>query len=402
MINAVLPENSNSDHLGNQVPTTADDSNIGMAGTSRPDVKQVTDHFDDQVPTTSNDINIAMAGISRSDVEQAHTSVKLTSELKKVVFEWALENKILLAVTDNAANITKAIKDNLKRKHLGCYAHTINLIAKDAITVVEDLIAKIRKLVAHFKRSTSASAKLLDVQRQSGKTPKKLLQDVSTRWNSTYYMVEKILDLEEAVRTTMALLDKANLPIIFVEEWHILKDIKIGLEPLETITKNIMLELKKQDLCALPPTMVSKMLNSIKERLRDLENSKTLAVSTFPDRRFKHVGFSNESVAQRTKQMFLNLVANKIKNETTINNQDDEIDGAVPSTSTQIDLKKMSIWSHFEKKAASFQPSGTSSSRGIVEVQRYLEDELLARDSDPLKWWQKYAYNYPHLSKVKN
>ncbi|CAH1103779.1 unnamed protein product [Psylliodes chrysocephalus] len=75
MINAVLPENSNSDHLGDQDPTTSDDSNIGMAGTSRPDVKQVTDHFDDQVPTTSNDSNIAMAGISRSDVEQVKRNI---------------------------------------------------------------------------------------------------------------------------------------------------------------------------------------------------------------------------------------------------------------------------------------------------------------------------------------
>ncbi|CAG9840792.1 unnamed protein product [Diabrotica balteata] len=102
-------------------------------------------------------------------------------------------------IPNNAANITKAVKDIVHWKHLGCLAHTINLIANDCITIIEPVIAKIRNLVTYFKRSTSAIVKLLYVQKQSGKIPKKLLQDVSTRWNSTYCMLERILDLGEVV-----------------------------------------------------------------------------------------------------------------------------------------------------------------------------------------------------------
>lgn len=82
-------------------------------------------------------------------------------------------------------------------------------------------------------------AKLKEIQKQLGKSPLILLQDVVTRWNSTYYMVERILELEEALRTTMALLNSTNLPIISVEEWQLLSDIKNVLQPMEEVTKII-------------------------------------------------------------------------------------------------------------------------------------------------------------------
>jgi DNA-binding transcriptional regulator PaaX len=63
-----------------------------------------------------------------------------------------LENKILLAVSDNAANIKKAIKEDLKWRHFGCLAHTINLIVQDALKSIEPLIVeKAKALVSHFK-----------------------------------------------------------------------------------------------------------------------------------------------------------------------------------------------------------------------------------------------------------
>ncbi|XP_072400479.1 zinc finger BED domain-containing protein 4-like [Diabrotica undecimpunctata] len=179
---------------------------------------------------------------------------------------------VTITTDDNAANITKAVKDILHWKHLECLAHTINLIAKDSITIIGPVIAKIRNLVAHFKRSTSATAKLLDVQKQSGKIPKKLLQYVSTRWNSTYYMLERILDLEEAVRTTMALLDKDNLPIIVVEEWQLLKHVKKVLEPYpihKTMADGNLISCSKRPRTVLTPevkTIIINVFDGLKKR----------------------------------------------------------------------------------------------------------------------------------------
>ncbi|XP_072400230.1 zinc finger BED domain-containing protein 4-like [Diabrotica undecimpunctata] len=130
-----------------------------------------------------------------SSFHEAHTSVNLASELNRITTEWGLEIKILIAISDNAANIKKAIREELKWPHFGCYAYTINLIVKDGLEEAEPTINKVRLLVAHFKRSTLAMLKLNEIQNQSGKEPLKLLQDVPTRWNSTFYMLERILQM---------------------------------------------------------------------------------------------------------------------------------------------------------------------------------------------------------------
>lgn len=81
-------------------------------------------------------------------------------------------------------NITNAITKGLKWKHYGCYAHKINLIVQDSLTPAEDRIKKVKILISYFKRSNKAVQKHVKYQEQIGvKQPKKLLQDVVTRWN---------------------------------------------------------------------------------------------------------------------------------------------------------------------------------------------------------------------------
>ncbi|KAI4468007.1 dna replication-related element factor isoform a [Holotrichia oblita] len=83
-----------------------------------------------------------------------HTSINLATEIKRVVTEWGFQEKVLLAVTDNASNIKNAITKELNWKHFGCFAHTINLIVKDALDndIVSSLLKKVKTIVAHFKK----------------------------------------------------------------------------------------------------------------------------------------------------------------------------------------------------------------------------------------------------------
>lgn len=138
-------------------------------------------------------------------LEGSHTAHMLSVEIKRVTDEWKVSDKVILSVSDNGANIRKALMD-LGWKHFGCYAHTLNLAVSSALGSSEELnglLTKARNIVSYFKRSTQAWEKLKKYQEQAGKSPKRPLQDVSTRWNSTFYMLRRLLEIKEEINSVL-------------------------------------------------------------------------------------------------------------------------------------------------------------------------------------------------------
>lgn len=80
----------------------------------------------------------------------------------------------------------------------------MNLIAQRAIHEIKPLQSKVKAIVESFKRSAYATAKLKSLQKQMKYPELKLKQDVSTRWNSTYDMFERILEIKEPLLSTLA------------------------------------------------------------------------------------------------------------------------------------------------------------------------------------------------------
>jgi hypothetical protein len=68
----------------------------------------VTSHF---ITTTFETKSVIL---ETNSYNANYTSANLAAELNRIITEWNLENKIRLAVSDNAANIKKAIKEDLK------------------------------------------------------------------------------------------------------------------------------------------------------------------------------------------------------------------------------------------------------------------------------------------------
>lgn len=149
----------------------------------------------------------------------SHTSQNIASEINAIVDQWGLQGKVNFMVSDNGANVVKAVKDILGLKHFGCFAHTLNLIVDDALKYCKEKIDKVRRIVTHYKKSTTSAERLAKYQlNQNTPQPKHLIQDVDTRWNSTFYMLSRFVELKEAVRSTMALIDR-DLPQITAEDW---------------------------------------------------------------------------------------------------------------------------------------------------------------------------------------
>jgi hypothetical protein len=61
-----------------------------------------------------------------------------------------------------------------------------------------------------------------------------MIQDIVTRWNSTYYMLERLYEQRKAVRMYAA---EHDIPTLTVYSWGIVENIIRVLKPFEKITK---------------------------------------------------------------------------------------------------------------------------------------------------------------------
>ena len=80
-------------------------------------------------------------------------------------------------------------------KHIPCFAHTLNILVKAALSadpVMGVLKEKFKSIVTFFHKSTKASYKLKEVQKQIGNSKVKLVQEVKTLWNVSIYTTTEL------------------------------------------------------------------------------------------------------------------------------------------------------------------------------------------------------------------
>ncbi|KAJ8930493.1 hypothetical protein NQ314_016720 [Rhamnusium bicolor] len=251
-----------------------------------------------------------MVSIALSTIEmpKEHTSMNIAESMKVVLDDWKIFDKIVAIVSDNASNIKKAISEFLKKRNQNCVAHTLNLVINDCIKNNEDfnnLIGKCRAIVAHFKRSNVAAYKLREIQQQMGLEELKLKQDIATRWNSIYFMLERLDKIK--VPLSAALTSLSNSPDnLSSEEWNEIANCVSLFKPMEQLTsllsgdkyptlssvipliRNVQASTNKKTFTTpLAAAIKHSLLDVLNKRLGILENNKTAATCSLLDPRFK-------------------------------------------------------------------------------------------------------------------
>ena len=124
-----------------------------------------------------------------------------------------------------------------------CFLHILDLVVKDSIfsqRTIIDLCANVRRIATHFNHSSLARNELKNLQAEQGiKLPLFPVQDVSTRWNSTYLMLERALTLKRPLQIYTA---NHDVPILSSNEWNLCEKILRILQPFFEITKQVSSE----------------------------------------------------------------------------------------------------------------------------------------------------------------
>lgn len=98
--------------------------------------------------------------LSTSEMPDNHTAEHIAMTIKEILEDqWQIYDKVVIIVTDNAANVKKAISDCLNKRNHFCVAHTLNLAVQDYMKENQQLklTEKCRAIVSHFKRSNQAA-----------------------------------------------------------------------------------------------------------------------------------------------------------------------------------------------------------------------------------------------------
>ncbi|KAL2942042.1 Zinc finger BED domain-containing protein RICESLEEPER 2 [Bienertia sinuspersici] len=137
-----------------------------------------------------------------------HTSAHMSDHVYDLLKYWGIQKKIMCITLDNASS-NYAFADVIKNEldlicggdyfHVRCCAHILNLIVKDGLKEINEAIVKVRETVKYCKGSQSRRQRFLTcVAHVELDSSRGLRQDVPTRWNSTYLMLENVLYYKKA------------------------------------------------------------------------------------------------------------------------------------------------------------------------------------------------------------
>lgn len=158
--------------------------------------------------------NLQKKVLNFCEMPTPHTGVALAEKILSLLCEWGIEKRIFSLTVDNALSndvCVVMLKSQLRLKnalvcngdffHIRCCAHIINLIVQHGLKEIEKEIEKARESVKYVKGSQVRKRKFLECVKQVSLDDKKgLRQDVPTRWNSTFLMLDSVLYYKNAFR----------------------------------------------------------------------------------------------------------------------------------------------------------------------------------------------------------
>ncbi|KAL1274038.1 hypothetical protein QQF64_026852 [Cirrhinus molitorella] len=129
-----------------------------------------------------------------------------------------------------------------------CFTHTLQLTLKDAMKHpnADSLITRARHLVSAVRKSSVANEALI---KKRGKT---LVRDCSTRWNSTFDMLRRLLEIRAELNQV---LEELSMDPLLTSDWTKLEKLVKLLEPFAIHTDQLQND--SQSLSQVVPCLLN-------------------------------------------------------------------------------------------------------------------------------------------------
>ncbi|GBC48818.1 zinc finger BED domain-containing protein RICESLEEPER 2-like [Rhizophagus irregularis DAOM 181602=DAOM 197198] len=341
------------------------------------------------------------------------TSINALDAVLEITNEFQVTNQLIGITSDNEAKMiaaTRQIKETLELstfQHYRCAAHILNLVVSAAleIHIIPQSVKKLRNFISTVRNSPKQMDKLKEYFRVEDIDFKTPLPDIVTRWNYTYYMIERALEIKPLLAHLVSNLQTLTNNWPTEEKWEILADLLELLAPFALITKVISassyptigevkwlffgiknhLEKSRND--------DYKLQAQINEMKRVFNNyfgqfNKSLHIPAFFDPRYKKSSYGNMS-REEVFQPIQELMANYQELTTPVSQ----------TTTVRRRLASLSLLETRSYFQDLFMPNQTQQ---LVsnELDIYFDSHPPGNEVMPLDWWKIHATEFPVLAKM--
>ena len=359
-----------------------------------------------------------------------HTGQNIADAVMDIFDNWQLStDKLVAATTDNGSNIVAAF-NTLNLLRISCFGHNLDLAIKKGlnITQIQRALGRCHSLVELFHRSWKKNRDLRQKQQLLNLPQHKLKGEVATRWGSTYEMVSRIVEQQQALSAVLAEDRKNWHKMPSDAEFSVLETVVGVLKPLsyltdalsgeKEVTASAVVPLLKHVKAKCTPTTGSSRLakemqttiwSDIEPRYSSHVVLDTLSIASFLDPRFK------DHYLQDKEGTLLSVKGKCLEVSVDLNTPSENSQSTTASPSTTEDtttrteappakrLKGLAaVLQHIsnEEGAANAQPTLSPAEKIDKEIQAYLDLPVALSDTNPLTWWRMEHASFPHLAKV--
>lgn len=354
-------------------------------------------------------------------LEENHTGQYIEQKFTEMVNEWNLKNKIFMVLRDNAPNMASAMRSHYES--IGCVAHTLQLVIKQALFLDEQtktLLKKCRKIVGHFHHSEKATRKLTECQQQCGLPQHALVQDIEIRWNSTYLMLLRILEQKSAVN--LYSIEHGKIETLVTSEWELVRNLTDVLKffyeatldlsfdhscvsiaiPLISLLNRKLQERADDENDEVISTMKASLHDGLNNKFSFLRGNPSLIASTLLDPRFKSKYLSSDEVDIGVREIITFLVT--LENPASFTSGVDHVRAISPEPIPSISntqQQKESLWDPHDSTSNLTNEMEAVEDRSFFfkqKLETYLTEPLMQRNANIFEYW--HSSPYPSLRKA--
>ncbi|XP_060633780.2 zinc finger BED domain-containing protein 4 [Anolis sagrei] len=354
----------------------------------------------------------ALLNVSQIDCDYSGISIQKQLEYWWEAWIASVGLQVGITVTDNQT-IEKTLNEG-DHSSVQCFGHTVNLIVNEAIKsqrMVQNLLSIARKICERVHRSAKAREKLAELQKEYHLPQHPLIQDVPSKWDTSFHMLERLIEQKRAIDEMS--IECSFRELISCDQWEVMQSVCHALKPFEVASREMSTHMstlsqvipmihilnRKIELLFEETMGIDTMLKSLKEamvsRLSSTLHDPRYIFATLLDPRYKASLFTEEEAEQYKQDLIREL---EILNATS---DDDKpvSNGCGIGSPSKNSYGDSNLWSLMEDMKKAKLPKEKAKLPEEM-VLTYLEEEVLEHNCDPLTYWNFKKSSWPVLSRL--